>query len=56
MWDLKQQAKMSGLGVLGGSAPSTEDSTTKTIDATSDNGIMQMQSRGLPIKLIPTME
>lgn len=60
MWELKQQAKLSGLG-LGSSSdtPTQEDTSsesTKNIDATTDEGIMEMQARGLPVKFIPAVE
>jgi hypothetical protein len=44
---------MSGLGVLGGGSQPSGDSNAKSIDATSDGGIMEMQSRGLPVKIMP---
>jgi len=56
MWNLRQQAKVSGLGLLGGSQPaeaSEAGSGESTIDATTDDGISMMQSRGLPVKMIP---
>lgn len=62
MWKLAQQAKMSGLGLLGGGSGSGDSGLTgspdseKFIDATSDDGIMEMQARGLPIKFIPAQQ
>jgi hypothetical protein len=63
MWELRQQAKLSGLGILGGSGTTshselTDDSSdsVKHIDATTDEGIMEMQARGLPIKFIPAQK
>ena len=66
MWKLAQQAKMSGLGLLGGGTSSNTSSgesgltdssdSAKFIDATSDDGIMEMQARGLPIKFIPAQQ
>lgn len=54
MWNLRQQAKMSGLGILGGSSqPAEETGGETTIDATTDEGISSMQARGLPVKIIP---
>lgn len=57
MWNLRQQAKVSGLGILGGGSQSAEiaESTSgeSTIDATTDDGIASMQARGLPVKMIP---
>lgn len=52
MWNLKQQAKLNGLGLVGES--STESDNASKIDATTDDGLMEMKSRGLPVKFIPT--
>lgn len=65
MWKLAQQAKMSGLGLLGGGSSNSgsgdsgltgSPDSEKFIDATSDDGIMEMQARGLPIKIIPAQQ
>lgn len=60
MWHLTQQAKLGGLGGLLGSGSSTGSSeardTTKTIDATTEDGIMELVGKGLPIKFIPAQQ
>jgi hypothetical protein len=50
MWGLRQQAKVSGFGILGSGDKTTDSSDT--IDATTDEGIMEMQAQGLPVKRI----
>lgn len=50
---MRQQAKLSGMGLVGGgSSKEPSADSPKGIDATTDDGIMEMQARGLPIKFI----
>lgn len=59
LWQLTHQSKLSGLGLLRGGSSATKPeagSGSNVIDATTDEGIMEMVGRGLPVKFIPAQQ